>query len=495
MEKLVKHKYQTLIFFTEAIYMTLELLASRILSPTFGTKLEVWTCIIGIILLSSSLGNYYGGKYADKKIDNLISKVILYASLSIAIIPLLSNSLLDINIVTYQNEFIKIFLCLITSVLLFFLPGFLIGMLTPIMIKKEVKTMKKVGESSGKIYSAMTIGGLFGTFVSGFFLIPNFGTVELVYILSLIMLLLSFIVNNNKKRYIIIYIAILAIITGFFTKRLIDEHKDRETLKEYNLKEKLSLDTKYGRVIISYSLRENEKIKNLSVDGGFESAMYLNKNKEYDLVFDYLKKYAYVLTKHKNPAKLLMIGGGAYSFPKYVAANTKSDIEVVEIDEEITNIAKKHFNLDKTMKKYPDRIKIYNEDGRVYLNNNKKKYDIIYNDAFSGEVPAKTLTTREAVEKIQKSLKKDGLYVSNIISSIEGKKSKFLKYEVKTMKEYFKNIYIVQANEEVPYNVKQNLIVICSNTEYKFDNEIKKLDIKDAKVITDNYYPIEHLTK
>jgi len=147
------------------------------------------------------------------------------------------------------------------------------------------------------------------------------------------------------------------------------------------------------------------------------------------------------------------------------------------------------------MKKYPDRIKIYNEDGRVYLNNNKKKYDIIYNDAFSGEVPAKTLTTREAVKKIQKSLKKDGLYVSNIISSIEGKKSKFLKYEVKTMKEYFRNIYIVQANEEVPYNVKQNLIVICSNTEYKFDNEIKKLDIKDAKVITDNYYPIEHLTK
>ena len=201
MKKIQKHKYQILIFFTETVYMTLELLASRVLSPTFGARLEVWTSIIGIILLSSSLGNYYGGKLADKNKKNVISNILLLTSISILIIPLLSNPLLDINVVAYNSQFSVIVFCLIISALLFFLPGFLIGMLTPIIVTNEIKDNKAVGTSSGKIYSAMTIGGLFGTFISGFFLIPNFGSVELIYILAFIMLIISFIVNNNKKKY------------------------------------------------------------------------------------------------------------------------------------------------------------------------------------------------------------------------------------------------------------------------------------------------------
>lgn len=495
MKKIQKHKYQILIFFTETVYMTLELLASRVLSPTFGARLEVWTSIIGIILLSSSLGNYYGGKLADKNKKNVISNILLLTSISILIIPLLSNPLLDINVVAYNSQFSVIVFCLIISALLFFLPGFLIGMLTPIIVTNEIKDNKAVGTSSGKIYSAMTIGGLFGTFISGFFLIPNFGTVELIYILAFIMLIISFIVNNNKKKYSILYILIILIITGLFSHTLYIEHQNRKDISSYNENKKVSLDTKYGRVIISYGIKDNYKIKILNIDGGFESAMYVDKDKENDLVFEYLQKYGYVLKKYSNPKNLLMIGGGAYSFPKYIVSNTKSDIDVVEIDSEITKIAKKYFGLDKTMKKYPNRIKNYNEDGRTYLNNNKKKYDMIFNDAFSGQTPAKTLTTKEAVEKVSKSLNDDGMYVSNIIGAINGKHSYFLKYEIKTMKTYFKYIYVIQADEKISLKEKQNLIVICSNKKYKFDNEINNIDLKDAKIITDNYYPIEHLTK
>jgi spermidine synthase len=223
--------------------------------------------------------------------------------------------------------------------------------------------------------------------------------------------------------------------------------------------------------------------------------MYVEKNKENDLVFEYLRKYSYVLEKYKEPKKLLMIGGGAYSFPNYIVSHTEAYMDVVEIDPKITEIAKEYFNLEKNMKKYPNRIKTYNEDGRIYLNSNKKKYDIIFNDAFSGQTPAKTLTTKEAVEKVYNSLNSDGMYVSNIIASVEGKHSKFLKYEIKTMQEYFKYIYVLQASEEISLKEKQNLIVVCSNKEYKFDNVTKSIDLKYAKVITDNYYPVEHLTK
>ena len=56
-----KYKLEVVLFVINAIYMILELIASRLLSPYFGSSNLVWTSIIGIILLSNSIGNYIGG--------------------------------------------------------------------------------------------------------------------------------------------------------------------------------------------------------------------------------------------------------------------------------------------------------------------------------------------------------------------------------------------------------------------------------------------------
>ena len=56
-----KYKIEIILFVVNSIYMILELIASRLLSPYFGSTNIVWTSIIGIILLSTSIGNYVGG--------------------------------------------------------------------------------------------------------------------------------------------------------------------------------------------------------------------------------------------------------------------------------------------------------------------------------------------------------------------------------------------------------------------------------------------------
>ena len=57
-----KYRYEIIIFIVDAICMIMELIASRLLSPYFGNSNIVWTSVIGIILLSSSVGNYLGRK-------------------------------------------------------------------------------------------------------------------------------------------------------------------------------------------------------------------------------------------------------------------------------------------------------------------------------------------------------------------------------------------------------------------------------------------------
>ena len=83
MEKnvLKRYRYEIIIFIANAICMILELIASRLLSPYFGSSNIVWTSVIGIILLSSSIGNYLGGKIADKNHSNGYINIYSYNSI------------------------------------------------------------------------------------------------------------------------------------------------------------------------------------------------------------------------------------------------------------------------------------------------------------------------------------------------------------------------------------------------------------------------------
>ena len=70
-----------LIFLADAVAMTVEMVAARILSPYFGSSNAVWTAVIGVILLAGSIGNYYGGRLADRHpIDPMVRRLLWMTS-------------------------------------------------------------------------------------------------------------------------------------------------------------------------------------------------------------------------------------------------------------------------------------------------------------------------------------------------------------------------------------------------------------------------------
>ncbi|NQV54858.1 MAG: fused MFS/spermidine synthase, partial [Rhodospirillales bacterium] len=54
-------KYEYLIFATGAVTLSLEVMASRIMTPYFGVSLYIWTGILSITLTFLSVGYYLGG--------------------------------------------------------------------------------------------------------------------------------------------------------------------------------------------------------------------------------------------------------------------------------------------------------------------------------------------------------------------------------------------------------------------------------------------------
>jgi len=489
-------KYMAIVFFESAVYMILELVASRILAPYFGSSNIVWTSVIGIILLSSSVGNYIGGIIADKQdLKKNVQIILGLAATSILAILIMQKPLLELTSLIGSLKIGAI----ISTILLFFIPSMILGLISPIMIKLTIKDLSNAGKVSGRIYAIGTLGGIFGTFLGGFFLLPTLGNKTTLFLLVTTLLVLIFIIRDYKKKisqYAIISFLILIDVLGIILFNNLNQiNADRVKNKEANAV--VEYDTQYGKVDISNRYLGEDFVRIFQVDKGFQSVRYLDEDKKYELASEYTRAYDWMFKYKENISDVLMIGGAGYAYPKYyISQYQERNMDVIEIDERVTELAKEYFSLDELIDEYKikenNRLKIYTEDGRTYLNKNEKKYDSILNDAFSGSTPAETLTTIEAVERIHDSLNENGLYLTNVVSSLEGGNSKFLYAEANTIKQVFKNVYVVPISTNDKEKV-QNLMVIAS------DKELEVQDAYDIKfgeneiVITDNCCPVSNL--
>ena len=306
-----KYKYEIIIFTVDAICMILELIASRLISPYFGNSNLVWTSVIGIILLSSSIGNYVGGIIADKKnVSKNLKLILILSTISIFAIPIIQRQIL--TFISKMISSIKIGAVLAT-ITLFFIPSLMMGLLTPIIVKLKLESINSAGKVAGKINAIATIGGIFGTFLGGFFLIPNYGSIHILYVLTIIVALLVLLVEFNMKSKSNI-ITLVIIIASIFqmVNSIKTNNQNGEQVLEGTLKTKddyVSYDTQYGRVLIYNTKRDGENVRILDIDSGYESATFTDEGKEYELVFPYTKFYNLMFRANIEIKDTMLIGG------------------------------------------------------------------------------------------------------------------------------------------------------------------------------------------
>ena len=492
-----KYRFEIIIFIVDAIVMILELIASRLLSPYFWNSNIVRTSVIWIILLSSSLWSYLGWKIADKKYKERSLKIILImTSLVVFIIPFIQWFVL--SSISNGIPSIKIW-AILSTILLFFIPSFCMGTVNPIILKLKLENLNTAWKTAGRISAIWTIWAIVWTFLWWFVLVPNFWSNNIIFVLTIILLITVFLVNCNIKEKTNIFVLAMMIVSylAFVWFSMFNLSKE-DYILDWIKNTKISYDTEYWSVRIYNTSKNWENVRILNIDWWFESASFTDEWKQYELVFDYTKYYNKMFDANIDINNVLLIWWGWYSYPKYYISHYLSKkMDVVEIDGMITEIARKYFFLDKLIEEFDlesnGRLRLINEDGRTYLNNNDTQYDAILNDAFSGDNPAKTLTTLENIKNIKKSLKKDWVYLTNIISSLEWEKSRFLRAEVNTLKKVFNNVYVIPCSDGENLYDSQNNMVIASddnlNLEWIYD---LKLD-EDEIVITDDYCPIDSL--
>jgi len=188
----------TTVFLCGAIIMALELVAARVLSPYVGSSNPIWTSIIGVILISMSAGYWAGGKLADKKPSfNLLAVFILVAAILVSIIPLLeiycikTLALSGLSLAT---------VAILSAIVVFAIPSALLATVSPYAIKLMETTGENVGSISGRLSAISTLGSIFGTFFTGFILIPNLGNKMIILISSILLISLAIFLFEVKMR-------------------------------------------------------------------------------------------------------------------------------------------------------------------------------------------------------------------------------------------------------------------------------------------------------
>ena len=479
-------------FFSGMSIMAVELGASRLLAPYFSSSQIVWTIIIGTIMIALALGNVWGGRRADldKNPDKLYRRLIL-AALWISAIPVLGKfiilALAGVLIVAIDTNLL-IWAAFLSCMAIFVAPLFLLGTVTPSLVKYSTDNLEHNGRIVGNLNAFNTIGSIIGTFLPTFVTIPAVGTAITFLIFSGVLLLIGVIyfISVGKKIFCAGALAIFIICAGvgnssgfaFWEKNLLYEG---ESIYNY-----LQVKETPDKIIFSTNVLFG--VQSLKVKGGGLTGMY----------YDYALA-ALVLTDCK---KILILGMGTGTFAeqcrKYFPA---AQIVGVEIDEKITALAKKYFAL-------PNDVEVVTYDGRAFLQADKNIYDVILVDAFQDISPPFQMSSIEFFSLVKNHLDKNGVMVvnMNMRASDAGNINEYL---IDTIGKIFPAVKIVDAHgvtNRILFAAAEEKILnnLRARAEALDDEKISRLMIHIAEtwktpalgenILTDDRSPVELLS-
>ena len=183
-------------FWSGFFVMGVELLGGRILAPNFGSSIYVWGALITVFMLALSLGYLAGGRYSLHKprLKRLGGLLGVAALTTLPVLPLSGVPLEELSIHITDPRYGS----LAAAVLLFFIPTFFSGMVSPYCVRLLVDTEESSGRRAGQLYFVSTFGSAAGTLLTSFFLVKWFevntlliATITLSLVLSVLSLLVA----------------------------------------------------------------------------------------------------------------------------------------------------------------------------------------------------------------------------------------------------------------------------------------------------------------
>jgi predicted membrane-bound spermidine synthase len=526
-------KANIIVFIASFCTLVIELVAGRIMAPYVGVSLYTWTSIIGVVLAGISIGAYLGGRIADRyPRSSTLGWLLFLSGLGAFSISPLTNL---VGGAQFQTSLMTRIL-LITTII-FIIPSCLLGMISPVVVKLTLNNLEKTGNVVGKIYAFSTLGSILGTFATGFYLISWMGTRHILLMMGTILTISALIFGSffrSKEAFglflLILFLSAFLPAAGLlgYAKKNPEEFPlpasaigTLQTLYGYAFKpppEKEAYfykESNYYTIKLKRNIRgdNGQPLESLTLDHLTHS--YTDVQDPLYLEYEYVRIFEEVVrwqADRRGPMRVLFLGGGGYTLPRFMEVKyPEAEINVVEIDPEVTQIARKYLGISKWSK-----IQTFNEDARWFVMNFKKReyFDVIIGDVFNDLSVPYHLTTEEFTLQLKTILKADGLLLVNLIDSF--KEGAFMPSYIRTLEEVFGkgNVHLMTLTSDYDKIGISTNVIVASPQKLDMDEFARIVKRKGGKmtshvmpqdrlqkylkerysvILTDDYVPVDNL--
>ncbi|MFW5896195.1 MAG: spermidine synthase [archaeon] len=471
--------------------MGLEILAGRMIAPEFGSSIYTWGSIIGVFLAALSVGYWQGGQRStrDPIVDDL-AKYLLWAAAYVAFLLFAGDVLLRASATVPAPPR---FAPLVPVTLLFGPPVYFLGFISP--YAAELSGTEHTGAASGRVYAIGTIGSIVGAFGTTFLLVPWLGIDPIALFFGVLLVLTAACLSiTSRATWPIVRVGlVIVMLVAAFSVPLFGVAVPGTVVYE--------TETSYQHLQVV----DRGQVRTLYLDNQPHSAIDLEDPNEH--VFTYTRYFHLPLLMTEDVDRVLFVGGGGFTGPRIFADRYDVEVDVVEIDPEVVRVAKEYFRVNET-----DSLDIYTGDGREYLEETDRTYDLIVLDAYKKAQVPFHLTTREFFSLAHSRLDEDGILLANVISAPSGSGSAFFRAEYKTMSQEFEQVYAYRTADST---FVQNVEVVASKQERRLsmtelerrnrhrdvgydlgdaiDRTVGPVETGDVPVLRDSRAPVDRL--
>jgi spermidine synthase len=453
-----------------ALVMVLEILGSRVIGPFFGVSLFVWTSLITVTLVALAAGYAVGGIVADRRQspDNLYG-IILAAGVLVLMIPVVKAPVLKACLPLGLRGG-----TLVSALFLFGPALFLLGCVSPYLVKIAAREMSSIGRTVGILYAVSTGGSFLGTILTGFVLIAYFSVSSIFKVVGggLILLAVLYFVLFRKK-YVVLTALLLPLVP-------LSSNVHQELLRASGTKVKVvsSRDTFYGNLkVVDYS-GGLYHTRELAIDGLIQGGIDLSSGLSIYAYPYYLQFVPYLL----NPGgeRCLAIGLGAGIVPRWYEM-MGVEVDVVDIDPAVVETAREYFGF-----KLSGDVSI--SDARYFLTNSSRTYDYLLLDVFTGDTTPGHVMSLEAFRLMKERMSPRGIFAANIIGSLRGR-TYMTASVVRTLADVFRTVEIYPTFRPEDGKETGNIVVVA------YDDDPIPLDSERAQLFPVHPFAEESVRK
>lgn len=545
------------VFVTGMSIMMVELVGSRLISRATGTSIYTWTSLIGVVLAGISVGNHIGGRLADRfdparTLPHLFLLSSFFCAMMLTADSMLEGLSIGNKIVGWFTELLSEETRMSSGILtwtmpasvfasvfvVFFAPTFALGTISPVAAKLALERADKAGAALGNVYAWGAIGSIVGSFLTGFVLISLLGTKAVLCIVAGTSALISVCMANSGLGHAVwagVFMAITIAVNAPERWDWASRTGDLLKMRSHERDDETHAESNYYHIKVKPSY-EHPGAQELILDNLIHG--YVLPGQPRDLKYDYELIYASIMERAGafpepisevdeaaaprgagKPLRVLFIGGGSYTYPRYIeACHPGSTIVVAEIDPAVTRMAHQalFLPLDTPIRTRwgdaratIDRMIRENAEAESSGAAKPNEFDFVFGDAFNDFSVPWHLTTLEFNQRIQKLLAPAGVYMINIIDNY--KYAKFLGAYVRTASETFPGVGVFCTTKGGPGRTRETFVIAMSNSDIDYSNlgaepgerEFKGTLLSDEVLetiaersgsirLTDDYAPVEN---